>query len=535
MSTTEDIDKRIALCVHRSELTREEQRLLLIEKQRCKKSFLSFLRYVRIIEPPTHDNIGGVIKFELWEHLREAIKLLLSEKLIIWLKARQVGASWLISAYDLWRAMSQVGTRVMIFSKGETEAYEKLAKCKEIYNSLPEFLRLKIQPDSIGEIGFPVMKSSIKAFPATQTAGISFTASVLDIDEWAEHPFAGENYLRAKPTIDTAGGQLIGVFTPNPWDPDCLAHTLFRDAMAGRNNFSYLFTPYTARPGRDKAWYNRIEKDTPEQELKGLSRELYMLKCFPSSIEEALSSPETVVVFDKKVLNAMADDVRSPININWEGIDNEVCHIYKDYHIGNFYIAGTDVSLGVGRDFNVTVIMQLPSGEIVADIMSQYLAPEELALHSVQLLNRYHNPLWWIEQNLWGRTVIKKALKLNYTRLGCRAEKKPVAPYNDIGKFGFVTDEKARGDLFGALIPAINDYQIKIYNQSGLDQFRGIIRNAAKKGKVEAISSKHDDYVIATGICWLRKDDVKTGEWKPKPIEGLHFPKHKREWPRSKS
>ena len=65
MSTIEDIDKRIALCVHRSELTREEQRLLLIEKQRCKKSFLSFLRYVRIIEPPTQAHIGGVIKFEL--------------------------------------------------------------------------------------------------------------------------------------------------------------------------------------------------------------------------------------------------------------------------------------------------------------------------------------------------------------------------------------------------------------------------------------------------------------------------------------
>jgi len=114
-SHQELINKQINLAIQKTDLTKEDQRLLLIEKQRCKKSFLSFLRYVQILEPPTHDNIGGVIKFELWEHLKEAIKLLLTEKLIIWLKARQVGASWLISAYDLWRAMSQVGTRVMIF------------------------------------------------------------------------------------------------------------------------------------------------------------------------------------------------------------------------------------------------------------------------------------------------------------------------------------------------------------------------------------------------------------------------------------
>ena len=129
----------------------------------------------------------------------------------------------------------------------------------------------------------------------------------------------------------------------------------------------------------------------------------------------------------------------------------------------------------------------------------------------------YHNPLWWIEENLWGRTVVAKALELGYRRLGYRDERKT--------KAGFVTDDKSRGDLFGALIPAINDHQIRIYNQAGLEQFYGIIRNADKKGKIEAMSSQHDDYVIAVGICWLKKGDVRTSSSPIKPIETLTWDK----------
>ena len=141
-------------------------------------------------------------------------------------------------------------------------------------------------------------------------------------------------------------------------------------------------------------------------------------------------------------------------------------------------------------------------------------------------MRHYHSPLWWPEANLYGRTVIKKAIELGYRRFGYRGDK-PIS-WNNIGdddlrRVGFFTDEKHRGDLFGSLIPAINDYQIKIYNQQGLKQFYGIIRNANNKGKIEAMSSQHDDYVIAVGICWLKKGDVRTSFGPIKPLETLTF------------
>jgi len=296
-----------------------------------------------------------------------------------------------------------------------------------------------------------------------------------------------------------------------------LATAIFEDAREGKNDFIPLFFPYDVVPGRDDDWYEHTRRNIPDRELAKLSPDLYMSKNYPRTIEEALSGAESIVVFDKKALNYMQDEVvRSEINLSWEDFPNDTYHIYKDFHIGNFYIAGSDVSEGVLGDFAVTAILDVKSGEVVADIMSRELAPEKFALYSYNLLKHYHSPLWWIEENIFGRTVILKALELGYPKhkIGARSK----------DKLGFHTGEQSRWDIFGQLIPAINDNQIRIYNSEGLNQFYGVIRNTKKKGKIEAQSGKHDDYVIAVGLAWLKKDDVITTlPGGSKPIDTLHL------------
>ena len=525
---SKEFDDKVALCVAKTERTPEEEGILTIEFSKCTGSFLHFLRWAKIADPPTLDNPGGIIPLTLWAHLRIIIRSLLTQKLIAVLKARQIGLSWIMAAYALWFAMSHPAATIMLFSKGEKEAWELLDKCRRIWTQLPDFLKIPKKPDSNDEIGFPSMMSSIKAFAATESAGVSFTASVVICDEWDWHPFADQNYLQSKPTRD-AGGQFIGVFTVDKLKPDTLPKAIWRDGHNKKNDFDASFFGWKVRPGRDEEWYETTKRNIPERELAKLSPELYMEQNYPATWEEALSRSETVAVFDKKVLKAMEEAVRGKINKDFEDIDNDIIRIYKDYHIGNFYIAASDVSLGVMRDYHVTCIMDVKTGDIVADILNREIPPEEFAYHSVNLLKRYHNPLWWVEANLYGRTVIRKAVELGYRRLGYRGDK-PIS-WNRIDdnevlkRVGFFTDDKNRGDLFGALIPAINDYQIKIYNQQGLKQFYGIIRNADKKGKIEAMSSQHDDYVIAVGICWLKKGDVQTSSAPMKPIETLTWDK----------
>ena len=496
---------------------RQDVEVVQAELAMCMKSFNRFLRYVKIVETPMPGETGkGTITFQRLPHIDRVIAALLKDKMISILKARQIWISTTLSAYVLWYALSHEGARILDFSKGQPEAKELLSKSHRIYDQLPFFLQLPMNPDSTEEMGFPVMKSLIKAFPSTVSAGISYTASIVVCDEHAEHPYADENFLSSKPTRD-GGGQYISVFTENAWNKDNLATTIFEDALAGKNDFTPLFFPYDVIPGRDAAWYEAVKRNIPDRELAGLTPDLYMSKNYPRSIEEALSTPKTVAAFDSAVLTELKGGAKlvSRITVEKEGIDYEYINIYRDFNLGDYFVAASDVSLGVGRDYNVTVIMNVKTGVIVADILDNKLRPEEFAYHSVKLLEIYKNPVWWPEENLWGRVVINMAKTLGYKRFGYRDKERT--------KPGWFTDEKSRIELFGGLIPAMNNHQITIFNEKGISQFRDIIRNANKNGRIEARSGGNDDYPIAVGICWAKKKDVHTELSFAEPIHTLHF------------
>ena len=302
-------------------------------------------------------------------------------------------------------------------------------------------------------------------------------------------------------------------------NPDTLAKSIFKGAP--QNGFTPLFFPYNVIEGRDEKWYEAKKNEIPERELANLTPELYMHQNYPRSIEEAFSAPQTVSAFDTNSLSQMMGDIRNPIKLSDTDIDWNIVKIYKPFSIGNCYIAASDTSHGVGKDNSVTVVMNTKMGEIVADIMNPLLRPEELAWHSVKLLAHYKNPKWYPENNEWGRTVITKAQELGYTNFGYETDKKLE------GHEGWHSGEKTRFELFGALIPAINNRQITIYNKDGLKQFSDIIRNSNKNGRIEAMGGRHDDYPIAVGICLARKGEVGTTEWNPPVIESLHFTKRR--------
>jgi hypothetical protein len=480
-----------------------------LELVKCENSFLHFLSYCRIVSAQ-----AGVIKFELYPHTRNVISKLLLEKLIVILKSKQVGMSWLLNAWVLWNAMFKVGCRILMYSSGESEAIELMSKCKQIYEHLPEWLQIKTGKDSTMLMTFPLTRSQIIAFPSTAKAGIGQQASIVVCDEWAFHPCAEANYFNSKPTIDS-GGQFIGMSTVDPENPDSLSTSIFLDAQEKVNRFCPIFIPWDVMPNRTIEWYNEVKSSIPVRNLNGLTPDLYMSKNYPRTIGEALSLPESVAAFDIHSLDSMLEKTKNPEK-GFTDIDENICHIYKPFLQGEPYIASSDASHGVGMDYSITVIMNTRSGEVVADIMSKVLPPEDLAYHSVKLLKMYRDPKWFPEDNDWGRTVITEGLKLGYTNFGYQDEKKT--------KEGFHTGPNTRVDLWGNLIMGINNRQITIYNKDGLKQFYDVFRNAKESGRIEARQGRHDDYPIAVGICWLKRGEVDSGEaWKPHTIQSLHF------------
>ena len=110
----------------------------------AQRYFSDFLDYVQVLEPPPG---RGVIAFERWNHLVEVCQNLDEQKLIVWLKSRQTGASWLLAAYSLWTAMYKEGALVLLLSQGEEESKVLLSKSRVIYGRLPDGLKAKLGTD----------------------------------------------------------------------------------------------------------------------------------------------------------------------------------------------------------------------------------------------------------------------------------------------------------------------------------------------------------------------------------------------------
>lgn len=220
-------------------------------KELAKRSFVDFLDYVKI---RSDDPLNPVIsEWQPWDYLVDQAVLWASGQSEIDLKARQLGYSWLVAAYAVWRARQ--GWHVALISKGEREAVELAGKCAFIEANLPEWLQAGVK--TLTELLLFPDGGRIMAFPSTADAGLGFTFQLVVMDEAAVHPYGGQNYAALMPTT-SAGGQFIVLSTadpvlgPNGWFPN-----FYWASKAGETGFKARFIPWHVRPGRDDAWYRR--------------------------------------------------------------------------------------------------------------------------------------------------------------------------------------------------------------------------------------------------------------------------------------
>lgn len=233
-----------------------------------------------MIDHPQGDGLA-VIPFTLWPRQVWLIWRLMVERLVIILKARQLGISWLVCAYVLWLCFFQDGKVALLFSKGQLEANELARRISALYHRLPAWLRATgpaLVKDNTGELIWS-NGSRVQSLPATQNAGRTFTASLVVLDEFAFVQWAEQLYTALKPTID-GGGQLIILSTAN--GTNNLFHELWERAQSGASRFKTAFLDWRARPDRDDAWYAATAADAVQSSL--------MAQEYPATPDEAFSA-----------------------------------------------------------------------------------------------------------------------------------------------------------------------------------------------------------------------------------------------------
>lgn len=487
-----------------------------VERELCRRSFVDFLDHVLIQEPPSPlvAGSGGVIPFEKWPHLLAMADILLTWPLDLFLKARQVGATWLVSAYFAWLGIYRAGTDGLLLSKTEDDAVDFLARVRLVAQLLPGHLS---QPFSKPPTSLSLTFSNgsrYVAMAATEDAGRGHVYSVIGQDEADFHPYLDTNYLAVKPTID-AGGQLIMLSTANKRKMLTLFKALFRGSPD--NGWHSLFIPYNARPGRDEVWRERMRREAPA--TSDLSPELYMEQEYPAMVEEALAPSKVLAFFDGQVLRDMlAQDARLP-----REVQSGLLSTWRPPVIAGKYVLGADTAWGVTGSYSCAAVLDWTTGEQMAELHGRP-HPDDMAQECVRLHRLYNHAYMGLERAGEGQerdgesvVVVDKVVEL-LKECGCRGR----LFYHDHDKdkpvvAGWQTDAKSRPVMLGELAEAVRNRQIVLHSRQGIGEMMNFIRN--ERGRPEASEGAHDDRVMAYAVAWqMRKWAKFTSLLNSKPL-----------------
>lgn len=243
--------------------------------------------------------------FHLWPAQVGLLWALLTNRLVLILKARQLGISWICCWYALWLCFWQPGKFVLLLSRGQDEANEMLRRVKVLYLRLPDWMKaagpqvIKLNTEEIAWEN----ESRIQSLPASPGSGRSFTASLAIMDEAAFMQYATEVYTALKPTVD-GGGSLIVLSTAN--GKANLFFDMCARAMEGAGRFVFRFLPWYVRPGRDQAWYTSVAADAVD--------EGHMKQEYPATADEAFEATEVDRFIDIHLWDACEDTSLPPLD-----------------------------------------------------------------------------------------------------------------------------------------------------------------------------------------------------------------------------
>jgi hypothetical protein len=193
----------------------------------------------------------GIAPFHLWEGQKQALATMEQDRLAVFLKARQLGISWVACGFSLWAGMTFPNQTVLAYSQGQLEANELIRRVSFLYhhhqrlNELPLLIRDNtslLEWDN----GFRML-----SLAATRKAGRSFTASIAILDEWAFMAWPRQTLAAVKPTID-AGGKLFIISSAD--GQGSAYHQFWQHAIAGLNGYKAIFLPWFAHPDRGEGW-----------------------------------------------------------------------------------------------------------------------------------------------------------------------------------------------------------------------------------------------------------------------------------------
>ena len=328
--------------------------------------------------------------------------------MIVILKARQLGLTWLVLAYFLWLMIFHPWTTVMVFSLRDTEAKMLIGdeKWKGMYERLPAFLRIDAKGNQLSftkdEAHVRTLSngSTIKAFPTT--AGDSYTATAVLVDEADLVPDLNKLMRRVKPTID-GGGKMILLSRSNKSLPNSEFKRIYRAAKQKLTKWVSVFLAWYVRPERDDKWYEDQKADILQR--TGSLDDLH--EQYPATDTEALA-PRTL---DKRIPFKWLEQCYIEIDpVDVDDADGapaiEQLKIFRAPESGRSYVIGVDPAEGnPTSDDSSLKVLDLDTGEECASLTGKF-QPSVIAAHADSIGQWYNSASVMVERNNHGHAVL---------------------------------------------------------------------------------------------------------------------------------
>jgi hypothetical protein len=457
------------------------------EIRRCAANPLYFVfHYCRIKNEKTR----RFERFGLWQAQTESLKTLWTERFVVMLKARQLGATTLVVCFAVWLALFQPNSTILIFSKTQREAKDMLRRVKMTIRWLPIWLQPSgFVVDATQELELP-NGSRFITFASRGPGGDSYTASLVIIDEADLIPNLNELLEGAEPTI-AADGRMVLLSRANKKGtdaPNSPFKKIYRAAVKLENQFKPLFLPWFAKPDRTQAWYEEQRRSIESR--TGSLDDLYAQ--YPATADEAMAPREDDRRFlAKHVLKIFEPGTPLPANVlPWKGFEGHL-RVYKLPERGHSYVIGADVAEGnPNSDDSVACVVDRATQEQVC-VLSAKLEPGELAHWLARLAEWYNNAAVLVERNNHG------AHCLNTLRsVPAGVARRPRLLLGRDKKYGWWTDFTGKRLMYAQLADAIRCGSCLIVDQMTYDQLISL-----DVDEMNAPEGEHDDCAIAYALA----------------------------------
>jgi hypothetical protein len=455
--------------------------------------------------------VKGLIPFALFPYQEELIEEFLQNRFNIVLKARQLGISWLTSAFCLWLMFFHRNKMIMSVSTKEKIAAKILEKVKYQYKYLPQFMKdwNPIETDNNTKIRLS-NGSEIVAETTTSDSGRSYSLSLLIIDEAAYvDNLDGDKGLwtAISPTLAT-GGRAIAFSSPSGasgWFYD-----VYTKATENKNRGPGDWVPHKlmwwVHPDRDDEWF---EQQAALLSPKALAQEM---SCdFSASGDTVVSSDDLIDL--KRFLNLICEETEEQYKTPMFKTSIERNYwIWKKAESNHSYVMGVDTARGDGKDFSTFHIMDVITNEVVAEYQGK--VPHDIFAEIIYSAGKEYNfPLLAVEKNM-GDAVLMKLREMDYPNLYCQKRgTSEYVPYRNLtydksAILGFVTSGRSKELIIAKMEEYIRSRRVKLYSERLLDELQSFIWD--ETGKATAKGGANDDLVMSFAItCWLRETAVE--------------------------